>query len=89
MTAITCTYCARPSPWEGRLPPNWTARHICQSFDSTWMLTNGFTGRVSHVKIDRNFPIAIHLRHAWAWYRFPQAISLLEMPPAAFRDLPV
>ena len=41
MSIITCTYCARPSPWEGRLPPNWTARHICQSFDSTWMLTNG------------------------------------------------
>ena len=87
-TMDSCRYCSRPSPWEGRLPPNWTASHFCQSFDNTWALTCGRTGRVHHVGIDSVFPPASHLRKMWAWYRYPYAKSLLNMPPAAFREIP-
>ena len=84
-----CHYCARPSPWEGRLPPNWTARHICRSFDSLWALTSGFTKRAHHVWIGGGFRMEDHLRNIWAWHRYPHAVSLMHMPPAAFRSVQV
>ena len=76
---------AGPDAFEGRLPPGWEARPDRWPSD-TYQVLDGEGRNIFQCKIDRQFPVEVHLGYAWWRHTFPDAPPAMYLRFARYPD---